>query len=368
MKDREFILVAHTSLPPKERLLHYIDQIYQNSIVTNNGPLVKDFEQKLKEVLGVRFALFVNSGHTALMMAIHGLKSKGKILTTPFSFISTLQSILWNDCQPIFADIETLTLSIDPNRVEDVLMKGDRYEAIVATHLLGNICDVEALEYLSTKYSVPIIYDAAHSFGIQYKEASIFNYGDVSALSFQAYKVLNTVEGGALLTHHSQLYEDLFNMRYFGLDVQMTPYNVGLNGKNSEIHAAFGLCNLESWERDRSRRKEIYYQYVDFFTKYNWCFPKYREGIESNYSYFPLICKDEQERNQLEVFLLKNQIQSKRYFEPSLNTVFELGFDYQPMPISESISGRVLCIPLHANLSHEDIQYILSVFDSFQNR
>lgn len=361
------IKIAHNWLPDKKDINQYINQIYDNGILTNNGPLVKRFEEEIKSNLNIQNILYVNSGHTAIMMALKAIvPQQGKVIITPFSFISTLQALLWNGHTPIFADIELQTLGIDPNHVEDILKKEKDIKAILATHLFGNICDVKALELLSTKYEVPIVYDAAHSFGINYCSQSIFEYGDISAVSFQAYKALHSVEGGALFAKDKELFQDLFNMRYFGLDLNFQPYNIGLNGKNSEIHAAFGLCSLKSWKERLERRKEIHITYGNSFSKLPINLLKFSSDLESNYSYFPIILSNKKEREQLEEYLLNLNIQTKRYFTPSLNTIKSLKIPYQKMPHSESISERILCIPIHSDLRNDEVQEILFALNNFQ--
>src|SRR5690606_16116739 len=248
------IPVTKPFLPPLEEYKKYIDGIWQCQWLTNMGPLASDLELKLKETLKVNHLLFVTNGTVALQMAIKVLDLKGEIITTPFSFVATTSSIVWENCTPVFVDIDESSLNIDADKIEAVIT--EHTSAILATHVYGNPCDVEKIEEIAKKHNLKVIYDAAHAFGVEINGKSIFEYGDISTCSLHATKLYHSVEGGLIITKDAALLKKLAYMRNFGFDGPESFAELGINGKNSEFHAAMGLANLKYVDQINRKRKE----------------------------------------------------------------------------------------------------------------
>ncbi len=348
------INVTSPFLPDKESYKKYIDEIWDRKWLTNKGPLVVSLEEKLKNYLKVKHLLYLGNGTIALQIAIKVLKLKGEIITTPFSYVATTSSIVWENCTPVFADIDPDTLNIDPKEVEKKITKNT--SAILATHVYGNPCHVEKLGAIAKKHDLKIIYDGAHAFGTRYNEQSIFNYGDISTLSFHATKLFHTVEGGGVVTSSDDIDDKMNRMRNFGHAGPEKFEGVGINGKNSEFHAAMGLCNLVSIDSIIEKRKYLSQIYDAKLSGSNLLKPRLTEGTTYNYAYYPVIFRNEDELLKTMNRLADKNIGTRRYFYPSLNTL-----DYvnnTTCKVSEDISRRVLCLPLYFELTKEDIDYI----------
>lgn len=345
--------------PPLEEYQKLLEGIWDRNWFTNNGPLVQQLEQQLKDYLGVSNLLYVSNGTIALQIAIKALGLTKEIITTPFSYVATTSSIVWEGCTPIFVDIDPNTLNIDPTKIEDAITH--ETEAILATHCFGNPCDIDAIDVIAKKYNLKVIYDAAHCFGTKYKGKSIFSYGDVSTVSFHATKLYHTVEGGAVFTSDSQLLERMSYMRNFGHDGPDRFKGVGINGKNSEFHAAMGIINLRfADEIIQSRKKQSKY----YTSNLNWSNlkkPVTSEYSVSNSSYFPILVKTQEELQLILKLLNKNNIFPRRYFYPSLNT---LSYVMGGCPISESISSRVLCLPMFFELKNHEQNEIVELINN----
>ena len=230
------INVTKPFLPEIEEYITYLRGIWDRNWLTNNGPLVNDLELKLKEYLNVKHLLYLGNGTIALQIAIKALGLKGEIITTPFSYVATTSAIVWEGCDPVFADIDKDTFNIDPAKIEQAIT--DKTTGILATHVFGNPCDIDAIQKIAVKHNLKVIYDAAHCFGTHYKGKSVYNYGDVSTASFHATKLFHTIEGGAVITNNAELLKKMAYMRNFGHETAETFAGVGINGKNSEFHAA----------------------------------------------------------------------------------------------------------------------------------
>ena len=282
----KIINVTKTYLPPLEEYTKYLKDIWETGQLTNNGPLVKKIEIKLKKYLNVKHLFFVSNGTTALQIAIKSLKLKKEIITTPFSYVATTSSIIWEGCKPIFVDIDHDTLNINANKIEAAINKNT--EAILTTHIYGNPCDVEKIKKIAKKYNLKVIYDAAHTFGVQYKNKSLISYGDISVLSFHATKIFHTVEGGAIITNDEKIANKIYYLRNLGFKNQESFQGLGINGKNSEFHAAMGLCILPKIEQLIKARKKIskLYDSLLFAKNLNIKKPKIRTNTIYNYSYY----------------------------------------------------------------------------------
>src|SRR5690554_7951083 len=236
------ILVTKPFLPPQEEYQHYLNKIWQSGWLTNMGPLSKVLEKHLSEFLRVENILFVTNGTIALQMAIKALELKGEVITTPFSFVATTSSIVWEGCTPVFVDIDPNSLNIDANKIEAAITPNT--SAILATHVYGNPCDVKAIEAIAKKYNLKVIYDAAHAFGVEVYGKSIFEYGDISICSLHATKLYHSTEGGLIFAKDAAVHRKLTYIRNFGISGFYEFAELGINGKNSEYHAAMGLVNL----------------------------------------------------------------------------------------------------------------------------
>jgi dTDP-4-amino-4,6-dideoxygalactose transaminase len=351
------INVTKPFLPPREEFEQLVDGIWSRNWLTNNGPLVNDLELKLKEYLGLAHMLFLNNGTIALQIAIKALKLKGEIITTPFSFVATTSSIVWEGCQPVFVDIDPNSLNIDPTRIEAAVTK--RTSAIIATHVYGNPCDIDAIQTIAAKHNLKVIYDGAHGFGAKYKNRSVFDYGDITTASFHSTKLYHTVEGGAVFTSDSELLKKMAFMRNFGFHGPDDFAEVGINAKNSEFHAAMGLANLKYVPELLRSRKEQSQQYDNWLKVLETQKILINRDTEFNYAYYPLILKDEGLTLKVIKALEGNWIYPRRYFYPGLNTVSI--YRGNSLPISESIVNRVICLPLYHSLSREEIDFICRI-------
>jgi len=348
------ILVTKPFLPPQEDYQKYLDGIWDRNWLTNNGPLVNEFELKLKEYLHTPHVLYVTNGTIALQIAIKTLGLKGEIITTPFSYVATTSSIVWEGCKPVFVDIDAYSLNIDPSKIEEAIT--DQTSAILATHVFGNPCDIDAIETIANKHNLPIIYDAAHCFGTLYKGRSIFNYGTISTTSFHATKLFHTVEGGAVFTQDSTLLKKMAFLANFGHHGPTDFVEVGINGKNSEFHAAMGLANFKYIQSILDARKSQSLQYDKWLDAIHWQRLEINTDADFNFAYYPLILEDEETALKVIKELEANRISPRRYFYPSLNTIPL--YSSQSLPVSESISSRVICLPLYFTLSSEEIDFI----------
>lgn len=345
------INVTKTFLPPIEEYNQQVQRAWDNQWLTNRGELVLELEEKLRQYLSVSNIIVTNNGTVPLQIALKLLGQQGEIITTPFSYVATTAAIVWENCTPVFVDIHPEYLTIDETKIEAAIT--NKTTAILATHVFGNPCHVEAIEAIAKKHNLKVIYDAAHSFGISYKDKSIFDYGDISSCSFHATKLFHTGEGGAMFTNDSDLQHQLFYSHNFGHNGPLAFYGLGVNGKMSELQAAMGLAVLPYMENILAERKKVvdyYNQHLDF-SKLQ--ILKIRENTHWNYGYYPVIFESEAQLLRIEKVLNENQIYPRRYFYPSLNTIEYI--KGQSMPISESVAGRILCLPLYVGLEEVNL-------------
>ncbi|MDU0370362.1 DegT/DnrJ/EryC1/StrS family aminotransferase [Hymenobacter endophyticus] len=355
------INVTKSYLPPMEEYVGYLAGIWERAHLTNAGPLVVELEKSLKEYLGVKHLFFVNNGTIALQIALKALDLKGEILTTPFSYVATTSSIVWEGSVPVFVDIDPQTLCIDPNLLEAAITP--QTVAIMATHVYGNPCNVEAIAEVAQRHGLRVIYDAAHAFGVTYKDNSVLNYGDISTLSFHATKLFHTVEGGAIVTDNDELAHKISYMRNFGHNGPEAFWGVGVNGKSSEFHAAMGLCVLPRVDELIRRRRELSERYDALLAGTGVRRPQLQEHTTRyNYSYYPTVMPSEQALLAVRDALNAADIIPRRYFYPSLNTLEYTG--QQSAPVSEDISTRALCLPLYYELLDEEVDTICRVIKS----
>ena len=351
------INVTKTYLPPLEEYEQYLQGIWERNQLTNNGPLVKELETKLKNYLGVQNLFLVSNGTIALQIAIKALDLHGEIITTPFSYVATTSSVVWEGCQPVFVDIDPNTLCIDPDLIKKAIT--DKTTAILTTHVYGSPCDVERIQKIAGEHGLKIIYDAAHTFGVEYNGTSLLNFGDISTLSFHATKLFHTIEGGAVVTNDEQTAHRISFLRNFGHKNEVEFWGLGINGKNSEMHAAMGLCVLPHVAELILQRKIIWEIYNNELCKCDLCIPRLNNEVQHNYSYYPVIFNSEEQLLKTKSNLNAEDIFPRRYFFPSLNTLSYV--DYKKMPFSEDISKRVLCLPLYNDLAEVDAKKIASI-------
>jgi dTDP-4-amino-4,6-dideoxygalactose transaminase len=353
------INVTKTYLPPFEEYTAILKRAWDKGWITNNGELVQELEKKLKEYLGVNNLLFTSNGTIVLQMALKVLNITRQVITTPFSYVATTNAILWEGCQPVFVDIDPKTHCIDASKIEAAITHDT--QAILATHVYGIPCDVERIQAIAEKHNLKVIYDAAHAFGCTYKGKSLLSYGDISTCSFHATKVFHTVEGGCIIAKDDAIANQLMLYRQFG-HIGDDYYSIGINAKNSELHAAMGLCILPKLKDFISARKAVFDHYNELldFTKVKQ--PMFQRNLQYNYSYYPVIFRTEDTLQKVRSELLKQDITTRRYFYPSLN---QLPFidEKNKCCYSEDISKRVLALPLYEDLLENDIVRICKIIN-----
>jgi dTDP-4-amino-4,6-dideoxygalactose transaminase len=351
------IQVTKPYLPSKKRIIEYLDEIYSNEWLTNNGPLLRKYEQRLCDLLGVQDLLYVNNGTIAIQLSIKALDLKGEIITTPFSYVATTSSIVWENCTPVFVDINENSLNIDVGNIESAITP--RTTGILATHCFGNACDIESIEAIASKSNIKVIYDAAHCFGTNYKGKSIFNYGDISTTSLHATKIIHSVEGGLIFANNESIFRKLHFMRNFGHDGPEKFFGLGINGKNSEFHAAMGLCVLDDYYDIMAKRKMQSLVYDEMLKGLPLKKQEIEKYCEPNFSYYPLIFDSESTTLMVKGNLEEKGFFTRRYFYPSLNNLpYVKKVD---CPISDKISTEILCLPLFHTLNQEDQEVLCNI-------
>jgi dTDP-4-amino-4,6-dideoxygalactose transaminase len=354
------INVTKTYLPTIEEYQQYVERIWQSNQLTNNGPLVRELEQKLKDYLGVKHCYFVSNGTIAIQIALKILKISEEVITTPFSYCATTHSLIWENCKPIFADILPTDFCIDPQKVEEQIT--EKTQAILATHVYGNPCAVDELANIAEKHNLKLIYDAAHCFGVKVNNTSIFNYGDISTCSFHSTKVFHSTEGGAIFTDNDEYAYLIDRYRSFG-HIGDNYLTIGINGKNSEFHAAMGLCVLPKVPEIIEARKQIF----DLYDKnLNWnklIKPKVVLPTESNYAYYPIFLESEEILFKVRAALAEHDIIPRRYFYPSLSTL-DFVISESNCPISDNFASRALALPLYFDLADEDVVKIAQIINN----
>lgn len=353
------ITVTKTFLPPISEYTIQLERVWESQWLTNRGPLVLELEEKLKSKLQIANILITNNGTIPLQIALKLFGNGGEIITTPFSYVATTASIVWENCKPVFVDINPDYLTIDETKIEAAITP--QTTAILATHVFGNPCDVETIETIAKKHNLKVIYDAAHCFGVNYKQQSIFNFGDISTCSFHATKLFHTGEGGAVFCNHAEYQDKVFHSHNFGHDGYLNFHGLGINGKISELQSAMGLAVLPHFNAILAERKKV----IDFYNEHlNFSKIKainIRPNTEWNYSYYPIIFETEEALLKTEASLNDKNVKPRRYFYPSLNTL-----DYvlhQSTPISESISKRILCLPLYVGITEIELQLITTTIN-----
>lgn len=351
------IPVTQPFLPPLEEFVDKLRSIWSTRQLTNDGAFVRELEDGIARTVGVRHAVFVSNGTIAIQFALRAVGVRGRVVTTPFSYVATTAALVWEGLEPAFADIELESLTIDPSHTDALLAAGA--SGVLATHVYGNPCDVDALESLGRRYQVPIVYDAAHAFGALFRGRSLCAYGSAATLSFHATKLFHTVEGGAVVTDDDAVAEAVRRLRNFGQSGPDQIEGLGINGKNSEIHAAMGLCllpRLPDIIRDRTALATCYTAHIadlaPVVRPIVW-----RHGTVPNYSYFPVIFSTEAALLRCMDVLEAADIRARRYFRPSLSLLPYVSHS-ATTPISDSAADRVLCLPLYPGLGMDSVKRI----------
>lgn len=353
--EQKTIYVTKPYLPPLEEFLPYLEQIWNNRVLTNCGPFHQQFEQALCEHLGVQHISLFTNGTIALVTALQSLRITGEVITIPYSFVATSHALLWNGIKPVFVDIDSKTLNMDPAKIEAAITP--KTTAILPVHCYGHPCDVEAIQEIADIYNLKVIYDAAHAFGVQCHGGSVLNHGDLSVLSFHATKVFNTFEGGAIVCPDAKTKVRIDQLKNFGHVGEVNVVATGINGKMSEFNAALGLLQLKHIDKALSRRKEIDLAYRKRLKEIKGihCLGDSGEEI-ANYAYFPILVGDDYpiSRDELCQALKDRGIHPRRYFYPLISE-FPMyrglpSAHCDNLPLATEAARQVLCLPIYPDL------------------
>ncbi len=366
IQNDKVIYVTQPSLPELGEFVESLKQIWESKILTNNGPFHEEFEKQLAQYLGVKYVSVFSNGTLALMTALQCLGIKGEVITTPYTFVATANSLFWNGITPVFCDVDPVFGNMDADKIEALITKDTA--AIMPVHVYGNPCEVEKIEALARKYKLKVIYDAAHAFGVTKKQNSILNFGDLSILSFHATKTFNTIEGGAIVSHDIETKTRIDNLKNFGITDEITVVEPGINAKMNEVQCAFGLLQLKEIKENIFKRKKV----TEFYRNKLGNIKGLRiledmKDVEHNYSYFPIFVSEEFSitRDVLYELLKQNNIYARRYFYPlvsSFSPYNELpSSDLKNVSAAAKISNQVLCLPIYSNLEEKDLQRIVSL-------
>ena len=352
--------VTKSYLPPLDEFTACLEQIWESGHITNNGPLCRHLTDDVARFLGVSNLELVANGMLALQLAIKSLGLQGEIITTPYSYVATTNAILWEGCEPVFVDIEPRTFCINPDLIEAAIT--EKTSAILATHVYGYPCDVVKIQQIADKYQLKVIYDAAHAFGVKLFGESLLVHGDCSTLSFHATKLFHTAEGGAVAFKDAKVGRRVLLMKKFGHIGEEDYLDLGINAKMSELHAAMGLCVLPKVSDIIASRKECSGWYDKKFEGYALKRPIPPAGLEYNYAYYPVLFSSHDIMMRVRQTLLDNNINPRRYFHPSLNSLPFLKPELKrACPVSEDISSRVLCLPMFMGLQKEEVEVICNI-------
>lgn len=357
------INVTRSELPALDEYVSYLAGIWKTHWLTNNGDLVQELERRLADHLRVQNLAVVANGTLALQLAFRALKLTGEVITTPFTFAATTNALVWEGLQPVFADIDLETYNIAASSVEERITP--HTSAILAVHVYGNPCDVEALQDVAARHSLPLIYDAAHAFGVEYQGKSVLEYGDLSTMSFHATKVFHTIEGGAVITRQSETLREIQILRNFGIVSEEDVVVPGINAKMNEFEAAMGLCNLERVDDECGRRKSIYEMYKVALSSIPGVQFQRLAASRYNYAYMPVRFTSTIVRNAVYDGLMAAGIRSRKYFYP-LTTQFQYwgsrgGARAGSLKRAEAVAETVLCLPIYSELTRPDVERIANI-------
>jgi dTDP-4-amino-4,6-dideoxygalactose transaminase len=368
MKDvTKKIYVTQPALPPLEEYMEYLKQIWDNKILTNNGPFHQQFERELAEYLGVKYLSVFANGTLALVTALQTLRITGEVITTPFSFVATTHALWWNNIKPVFVDIEPDFFTLDPEKIEAAITA--QTTAILPVHVYGNPCKMNAIQIIADTYGLKIIYDAAHAFGVKIKGNSILNYGDLSILSFHATKTFNTIEGGAIISPDEKTKKRIDYLKNFGFADEVTVIEPGINSKMNELQAAYGLIQLKHVDEYISKSKAIAELYRHGLSGIKGIKVLYDiEGIRHSYTYFPILIDAKlygESRDEVYERLKVHNIYGRRYFYPLISQfpTYRGLPSAKPknLPVATKVADRVVCLPIYTDLDTESINKIIDL-------
>ncbi|MHB8950777.1 MAG: dTDP-4-amino-4,6-dideoxy-D-glucose aminotransferase VioA [Rhodoferax sp.] len=360
------IYVTQPTLPPLEEFIPYLEEIWANKILTNGGPFHQQLEKALCDYLGVKHLALFSNGTLGLVTALQALRVTGEVITTPYSFVATAHSLLWNGIKPVFVDVDPNTLNLDPARIEAAITP--HTTAIMPVHCYGHPCDVQAIQKIADNYNLKVIYDAAHAFGVRDEGGSVLRHGDLSVLSFHATKVFNTFEGGAIICPDAKTKQRIDHLKNFGFVDETTVVAPGINGKMSEINAAFGMLQLQHVDAALAKRQRIDAAYREALQGVPGirCLQDAGEKV-ANYSYFPLLVEADYplSRDALYQKLKDNNIYARRYFYP-LITDFPMyrgmpSAHRENLPIATAAAQKVICLPIYPALTPQDQQRVIDI-------
>lgn len=363
MSDKP-VFVTQPYLPPLEEFFPYLERIWQNKVLTNGGPFHQQLEKELADYLGVPYVALFNNGTNALLTALQVLDLSGEVITTPYSFVATANALLWNRLTPVFVDIDPQSLNLDPACIEAAITPATT--AIMPVHCYGNPCDVVAIEAIARKHGLRVIYDAAHAFGVQDAGGSILRHGDLSVLSFHATKVFNTFEGGAIVCKDEATKKHIDQLKNFGFENELTIDEAGLNGKMSEVNAAFGLLQLGHIDQVLQARRQVDTLYREMLAGVKGIRLLGHSGqTVANYSYFPMLVEGDYplSRDALCQLLKDHNVFARRYFFP-LITDYAAYLPYSArahLPVAGEVAMRVLCLPIYPTLTRDDVERIVNL-------
>jgi dTDP-4-amino-4,6-dideoxygalactose transaminase len=352
-------------MPELQEYINEIKSIWDTHWLTNMGVKHQELQKNLIDYMGVEQIELLTNGHMALELSMQAFNLEGEVITTPFTFASTTHAIVRNGLKPVFCDIDPITFTMDPSKIEKLIT--DKTSAIVPVHVYGNICNIEEIDRIAKKYGLKVIYDAAHTFGETYKGKGIGTFGDASCFSFHATKVFNTIEGGCVCYHDEEFGRALYKLKNFGIRNEEIVDGVGANAKMNEFCAAMGLCNLRHVDEEIAKRKTVVERYREHLENVEGIqLSPIQENVESNYAYFPVIFDEKvfgASRNEVMDKLAENGIGARKYFYPLTNSFecFHGEFDVNETPIARHLSLRVLTLPLYADLSVEDVDRICKI-------
>ena len=367
INSKKTITVTQPCLPSLEEFVPYLQQIWDNKWLTNNGPLHQQLEKELADYLGVKYISLFANGTLALMSALQALNIQGEVITTPFSFVATTHSLWWNKNTPIFVDIEPEFLNLDPNKIEEAIT--EKTTAIMPVHVYGNPCKMDEIQQIADKHNLKVIYDAAHAFGVKQNDVSILNYGDLSVLSFHATKVYSTIEGGAIVCHSQEMKHRIDNLKNFGFRGETVVEEPGINAKLNEVQAAYGLLQLKYVDDFIEKRKKITELYRELLKDVQGIsFLNDMENVSHCYSYFPILIDKEKyrmSRDELYEKLKSNNILGRRYFYPLISDFDSYkhlsSATKENLPIAIKMANQVLCLPIYVELDIDSIKKIVSI-------
>ncbi len=356
------INVNKVYLPPIEQYQKYLNKIWDTHWVTNEGPLLTELEKRINQYLKSDYTQVVSNGTIAIQLAIKAFNITGEVITTPYSYVATTGALLWENCQPVFCDINKTDFCIDASLIEEKITP--RTTAILATHVYGLPCNVEAIEAIGKKHNLKVIYDGAHAFGCVYNGKSLLSYGDIATCSLHGTKLFHMVEGGLVTCHEKKLHEEIMLLKSFGHKGD-EHISMGINAKNSEFHAAMGLCLIDFMGENVRKRKELHNTYKKLLSSAPLEHPVIpAKNFEYNYSYFPVLFESEKIMLEVKDMLAQNGVNTRRYFYPSLNQLPYLKTKVQ-CKVSDDVALRVLSLPFYYDLSIQEVKHISGLISKF---